>query len=96
MWCVFRNLKTDDSKFPIRAIESAGYGAIWHGQRSHDGVSILAKGETPVELRRERPGDSADVQTRYLEAETKGIVAASIYLPNGNPTGSANFEYKLR
>jgi exodeoxyribonuclease-3 len=91
-----QELKTDDSKFPIRAIESAGYGAIWHGQRSHHGVAILAKGETPIELRRGLPGDAADIQTRYLEAETKGIGIASIYLPNGNPTGSPNFEYKLR
>ena len=91
-----QELKTDDSKFPIRAIESAGYGAIWHGQRSHHGVAILAKGDTPVELRRGLPGDSADVQTRYIEGEAKGIVATSIYLPNGNPTGSPNFEYKLR
>lgn len=91
-----QELKTDDSKFPIRAIESAGYGAIWHGQRSHHGVAILAKGETPAELRRGLPGDPADIQTRYLEAETKGIVVASIYLPNGNPTGSPNFEYKVR
>ena len=91
-----QELKTDDSKFPIRAIESAGYGAIWHGQRSHHGVAILAKGETPVELRRGLPGDSTDTQTRYLEAETKGMVVASIYLPNGNPTGSPNFDYKLR
>lgn len=53
-----QELKTDDSKFPIRAIESAGYGAIWHGQRSHHGVAILAKGETPVELRRGLPCDS--------------------------------------
>jgi len=91
-----QELKTDDSKFPIRAIESAGYGAIWHGQRSHHGVAILAKGETPIELRRGLPGDPVDTQTRYLEAKTKDIVVASIYLPNGNPTGSANFEYKLR
>jgi exodeoxyribonuclease-3 len=91
-----QELKTDDSKFPISAIDSAGYGAIWHGQRSHHGVAILAKGETPVELRRGLPGDPADVQTRYLEAKAKGIVVSSIYLPNGKPTGSANFEYKLR
>jgi exodeoxyribonuclease III len=91
-----QELKTDDSKFPIHAIESAGYGAVWHGQRSHHGVAILAKGQTPVELRRGLPGESADIQTRYLEAETNGIVVASIYLPNGNPPGSPNFDYKLR
>ena len=90
-----QELKTDDTKFPAQAIAEAGYGAIWHGQRSHHGVAILAKDETPTELRRGLPGESADPQTRYLEATTKGIVIASVYLPNGNPVPSPNFEYKL-
>jgi exodeoxyribonuclease III len=90
-----QELKTDDSKFPVDAIAAAGYGAIWHGQRSHHGVAVLAKGETPVELRRGLPGAPADVQTRYLEVEVKGLVVASIYLPNGNPVPSPNFDYKL-
>jgi exodeoxyribonuclease III len=91
-----QELKTDDSKFPVAAIEDAGYGAIWHGQRSHHGVAILAKGEIPRERRRGLPGETTDKQARYLEAETKGLVVASIYLPNGNPVPSPNFDYKLR
>src|SRR5687767_7106804 len=55
-----QELKTDDAKFPVRAIEDAGFGAVWHGQRAHHGVAILAKGETPTEIRRGLPGDSAD------------------------------------
>jgi exodeoxyribonuclease III len=90
-----QELKTDDSKFPAKAIHDAGYGAIWHGQRAHHGVAILAKGETPRELRRGLPGGGSDLQTRYLEAEAKGLVIASIYLPNGNPVPSPNFDYKL-
>jgi len=90
-----QELKTDDSKVPARAIEDAGYGAIWHGQRSHHGVAILARGETPVELRRGLPGDDGDQQSRYLEAEVKGLVVASIYLPNGNPQPGPKFDYKL-
>jgi exodeoxyribonuclease-3 len=90
-----QELKTDDTKFPARAIEEAGYGAIWHGQRAHHGVAILAKGETPREIRRGLPGNPEDKQARYLEAEVQGLTVASIYLPNGNPTGSPNFEYKL-
>jgi exodeoxyribonuclease-3 len=78
-----QELKTDDTKFPARAIQNAGYGAIWHGQRSFHGVAILSKGETPKELRRGLPGEPSDQHTRYLEAETKGLVVASIYLPNG-------------
>ena len=90
-----QELKTDDTKFPIRAIQEAGYGAIWHGQRAHHGVAILAKGETPKEIRRGLSGDDADKQARYLEADIHGLVVASIYLPNGNPRPSANFDYKL-
>jgi exodeoxyribonuclease III len=90
-----QELKTDDAKCPALAIEAAGYGAIWHGQRSHHGVAILAKGETPKELRRGLPGDDADKQSRYLEAEVEGLVVASIYLPNGNPQPGPKFDYKL-
>ena len=90
-----QELKTDDTKFPIKAIEAAGYGAIWHGQRAHHGVAILAKGQTPKEVRRGLPGNPVDVQARYLEAEVGGILIASIYLPNGNPVPSPNFDYKL-
>ena len=90
-----QELKTDDSKFPARAIEQAGYGAIWHGQRAHHGVAILAKGEMPKEIRRGLPGDETDKQSRYLEAEVKGLVVASIYLPNGNPQPGPKFHYKL-
>lgn len=90
-----QELKTDDTKFPARAIQDAGYGAIWHGQRSHHGVAILAKDETPKEIRRGLLGDMADVQTRYIEAQVKGLVVASIYLPNGNPQPGPKFDYKL-
>jgi exodeoxyribonuclease-3 len=90
-----QELKTDDSKFPVRAIEDAGYGAVWHGQRSHHGVAILAKGRAPSEIRRGLPGDASDTQARYLEAEVDGLVVASIYLPNGNPQPGPKFDYKL-
>jgi exodeoxyribonuclease-3 len=90
-----QELKTDDTKFPARAIEEAGYGAVWHGQRSHHGVAILAKGEAPREIRRGLPGDDDDRQARYLQAEVKGLVVASIYLPNGNPQPGPKFDYKL-
>ena len=90
-----QELKTDDSKFPVKAINDAGYGAIWHGQRSHHGVAILAKGESPSEIRRGLPGDAGDSQTRYLEAEVKQIVVTSLYLPNGNPQPGPKFDYKL-
>jgi exodeoxyribonuclease III len=90
-----QELKTDDSRFPREAIEKIGYGAIWHGQRSHHGVAILAKGTVPVETRRGLAGDPGDAQSRYLEAEVDGIRIASIYLPNGNPQPGPKFDYKL-
>jgi exodeoxyribonuclease-3 len=91
-----QEIKTDDTKFPAKKLEDAGYGAIWHGQRSHHGVAILAKGEKPREIRRGLPGGDDDSQARYVEAEVKGLVVASIYLPNGNPAPGPKFELKLR
>jgi exodeoxyribonuclease III len=90
-----QEIKTTDEKCPALAVEKAGYGSIWHGQRSHHGVAILAKGETPIEVRRGLPGDANDIQARYLEAEVKGLVVASVYLPNGNPQPGPKFDYKL-
>lgn len=90
-----QEIKTGDATFPASAIEAAGYHAVWHGQKAHHGVAILARGRAPVELRRGLPGDDADGQARYLEAEVDGLRIASVYLPNGNPQGSPNFDYKL-
>jgi len=54
-----QEIKTTDEKCPARALEDAGYGSLWHGQRSHHGVAILAKGEQPAEIRRGLPGRRA-------------------------------------
>ena len=91
-----QELKAPDQNFPIVAIRAAGYGAIWHGQTSFNGVAILAKGADPVEIRRGLPGDPDDTHSRYIEAEVDGLIVASIYLPNGNPIGTEKFDYKLR
>jgi exodeoxyribonuclease-3 len=90
-----QEIKTSDASFPIDAIESAGYGAIWYGQPRHHGVAILARGAVPVEIRRGLPGDESDAQARYLEAQVKGVRVASVYLPNGNPQPGPKFDYKL-
>jgi exodeoxyribonuclease-3 len=90
-----QEIKTGDATFPIAPIEAAGYRAVWHGQRSHHGVAILARGQAPVEVKRGLPGDDADVASRYLEADVGGLRIASVYLPNGNPVPSPNFDYKL-
>ncbi|HKB55063.1 MAG TPA: exodeoxyribonuclease III [Ramlibacter sp.] len=90
-----QEIKTGDATFPGLAFEAAGYGAIWHGQRSHHGVAILARGQRPLELRRGLPGDPHDMQARYLEASVQGLAIASVYLPNGNPQPGPKFDYKL-
>ncbi len=91
-----QELKAPDQNFPIVAIRAAGYGAIWHGQVSFNGVAILAKGADPVETRRGLPGDPDDTHSRYIEAEVNGIVVGCLYLPNGNPQPGPKFEYKLK
>lgn len=90
-----QELKAADEKFPAAEIEAAGYGVIWHGQPSWNGVAILARDMQPLEIRRGLPGDSDDKQSRYLEAAAHGIIVASLYLPNGNPQPGPKFEYKL-
>lgn len=91
-----QELKTSDEKFPADAIKGAGYGAIWHGQKSYNGVAILARGAEPLERRRGLPGDPDDTHSRYIEAEVNGLVVGCLYLPNGNPAPGPKFDYKLR
>ncbi|MEO6362966.1 MAG: exodeoxyribonuclease III [Caldimonas sp.] len=90
-----QELKCSDAEFPHAAIESAGYGALWRGQRTWNGVALLARGAEPVEIRRNLPGDDSDTQSRYVEAAISGVVVASIYLPNGNPRPGPKFDYKM-
>jgi exodeoxyribonuclease III len=90
-----QELKAPDTAFPINEIQAAGYGAIWHGQASWNGVAILAKGTEPVERRRGLPGGKADTHSRYLEAAVNGLIVGSLYLPNGNPQPGPKFDYKL-
>ncbi|MEG3178107.1 exodeoxyribonuclease III [Sphingomonas sp. RB3P16] len=91
-----QELKTSDETFPEADIRNAGYGVVWHGQKSWNGVAILAKGQDPVETQRGLEGEPEDEQSRYLEAEVDGVTIASIYLPNGNPRPGPKFDYKLR
>ncbi len=90
-----QELKAADDAFPALAIQSAGYGAVWHGQKSWNGVAILARGTSPVETRRALPGGTDDTHSRYIEATVKGIRVGCLYLPNGNPQPGPKFDYKL-
>jgi exodeoxyribonuclease-3 len=91
-----QEIKTQDESFPADEFERIGYKSIWHGQKSFNGVAILAMGEQPVELRRGLDGEPEDDHSRYLEAEIFGLRVACIYLPNGNPQPGLKFDYKLR
>ncbi|HUP30785.1 MAG TPA: exodeoxyribonuclease III [Usitatibacter sp.] len=90
-----QELKALDTAFPALALKEAGYGAIWHGQRSWNGVAILARGAKPIEIRRGLPGGDADDQSRYIEAAAHGVLVGCLYLPNGNPRPGPKFAYKL-
>jgi len=90
-----QELKVHDESFPAMALKAAGYGAVWHGQKSWNGVAILARGAMPVEVRRGLPGGDEDTHSRYIEATVNGILIASLYLPNGNPQPGPKFDYKL-
>jgi exodeoxyribonuclease-3 len=90
-----QELKAPDTSFPIAVIREAGYGAIWHGQSSWNGVAILAKGADPIEIRRGLPGDPDDAHSRYIEAAISGVRVGCLYLPNGNPQPGPKFDYKL-
>jgi exodeoxyribonuclease-3 len=91
-----QELKAPQEKFPEAPIRELGYGVIWHGQKSWNGVAILAKGADPIEVTRALPGDPDDLHSRYLEATTHGLTIGCLYLPNGNPAPGPKFDYKLR
>jgi exodeoxyribonuclease-3 len=90
-----QELKALDGMFPHQALREAGYSSVWKGQRSWNGVAILARGTEPLEVRRELPGDPTDDHSRYLEAAVGGVLVACLYLPNGNPRPGPKFNYKL-
>jgi exodeoxyribonuclease-3 len=90
-----QELKAPQEKFPEKAIEDAGYQAIWHGQKSWNGVAILSRNESPQEISRALPGDPEDTHSRYIEATVNNLLIGCLYLPNGNPAPGPKFDYKL-
>jgi hypothetical protein len=90
-----QELKASDSEFPIAAFEKAGYGAVWRGERSWNGVAILARGCEPVVTNLALPGNPSDAQSRYVEAAVHGVLIGTLYAPNGNPQPGPKFDYKL-
>lgn len=90
-----QELKAPQEKFPESVLTELGYSCLWHGQKSWNGVAILSRVGTPLEIRRALPGDEADSQSRYLEAAINGMVISCLYTPNGNPAPGPKFDYKL-
>jgi exodeoxyribonuclease III len=91
-----QELKAPQEKFPEAAIREAGYGVIWHGQKSWNGVAILVRGAEPKEICRVLPGDPNDMHSRYIEASVGELIVGCLYLPNGNPAPGPKFDYKLQ
>jgi exodeoxyribonuclease-3 len=91
-----QELKAATPDFPRAAIERAGYGAVWRGQSSWNGVAILARGAEPILTRDRLPEDPDEKQARYIEAAVNGVLVGGLYAPNGNPQPGPKFDYKLR
>ena len=91
-----QELKAPQEKFPEQAIAELGYNALWHGQKSWNGVAILTKDAEITEIRKVLPGDTEDIHSRYIEAEINGLIIGCLYLPNGNPAPGPKFDYKLK
>ena len=90
-----QELRAPQERFPITEVGKLGYSAIWHGQKSWNGVAILSRVGQPVETGRGLPGDPLDAQSRYIEAEIGKLTVGCVYLPNGNPAPGPKFDYKL-
>lgn len=91
---LLQEIKTTEDQFPRLEIEALGYNVAISGQKTYNGVAVLAKGRIEVEASR-LPGDADDDQARYLEAVVGGVRVASVYVPNGNPVDSDKYPYKL-
>ncbi len=90
-----QELKASSDRFPVQALNEAGYACVWNGEHRWNGVAILSRRGAPVVTRRALPGDPADKQSRYIEAAVDGVLIACLYLPNGNPRPGPKFDYKL-
>ncbi|WP_313535183.1 exodeoxyribonuclease III [Sphingomonas sp.] len=90
-----QELKAPQEKFPEAPIRDLGYDALWHGQKSWNGVALLSRVGEIHETRRGLPDDPDPAQSRYIEAAVNGILVGGLYLPNGNPRPGPKFDYKL-
>ncbi|MBO9516450.1 MAG: exodeoxyribonuclease III [Porphyrobacter sp.] len=91
-----QELKAPQEKFPYKAIQAAGYQAIWYGESRWNGVALLSRVGEICETRRGLLGDPHDTQSRYIEAAINGVLIAGLYAPNGNPRPGPKFDFKLK
>jgi exodeoxyribonuclease-3 len=89
-----QELKLEDAKFPRAELEAAGYRAAFSGQKTYNGVAILAR-SVPSDLSTGIPG-FADEQKRVIAATVDDVRTVCVYCPNGQAVGSEKYAYKLR
>jgi exodeoxyribonuclease III len=87
--------KCPDEQFPALALQAAGYGSAYHGEKSYNGVAILAKNELH-DVRAALCDEVVDPQARVIAATVGQLRVFSIYAPNGQAVGSPAYEYKLQ
>lgn len=75
-----QELKAEHGAFPAKAFQALGYEAVWQGERSWNGVAILARKHLPVLTRTSLPGNPEDRQARYIEAVIQGVLVTSIHI----------------
>src|SRR5579862_9050145 len=91
---LLQEIKCLDGDFPRLEFETKGYQIATHGQKTYNGVAILAR--QPIEdVRMRLPGGEGDDQSRWIEGNVGGVRVVSLYLPNGNPAPGEKFDYKL-
>ena len=86
--------KTEDANFPLAEIEGAGYRAVFCGQKSYNGVAILAR-HALTDVQHGIP-DFADDPKRVIAASVDGVRVLCLYAPNGEAPGTDKYTYKLR
>ncbi len=90
-----QELKVKDEDFPLEAVRASGYGAETFGQKTYNGVAILAKAGTPItNLSRSFEDGDPDDQARVIAADVMGVRVVSIYVPNGGEVGAEKWAYK--
>lgn len=88
-----QELKLEDAKFPLEAIEDAGYHAVFNGQKTYNGVAILSRSK-PEDVAKDMPG-YADDQKRVIAATIDGVRVVNVYIVNGQSLESDKYQYKM-